>query len=149
MRRRGQVNWTVLVCMAMACATGGFVALQFKPGVQPSPVGPVVPGYDFAEVRAIAAANPAKAKLVGKAFADFAFVHERDTMPLTTGGLREQIARFESLVGPFTLERGAMPGFSAAATNGLVSALGKDDVPLDKTKSVPALKALAAACGVN
>jgi S1-C subfamily serine protease len=142
------VNLTVVLCVALLCGTGVYLAPQLRP-VAPVPVVPIVPGYDFAEVRAIAAANPAKAKLVGKAFADFAFVHERDTASLTTGGLREQIARFEGLVGPFTLERGAMPGFSAAATNGLVSALGKDDVPLDKAKSVPALKALAAACGVN
>lgn len=138
------VNLTVVLCVALVCGTGGYVALQFKPTANP---GVPVVSNDFAAVRAIAAANPAKARIVGKAFADLAWVHERDEACKTTGQLRQQIVRFEALLWAKTEMANALPGFSAAANAGMTAALGLEDAPLDKAKSVAALKALSQACG--
>ena len=119
----------------------------------PKPSTPVVPVLvvpaDLAAVaepiKAIASRNPVVAKEAGKAYQDFKDVVLRDEKRIvTTEDLRRAIQAFEELLWVKTNAVGALPGFSAQASQVVSTAIGKEVVPLDAAKRVRAGQALDA-----
>lgn len=121
-----------------------------KPVVPVDPVKPVVTvPADLASaaepIKAIAAGNPGIAKEVGLAMQDFKDMVLRDDKLLaTTEDLRTSIKTFETLLWIKTKAVGSMPGYSAAASQVMSTAIGTEVVPLDAAKRARAGQALDA-----
>jgi len=110
-----------------------------QPSPAPAPAPTVVVPADLAAaaepIKQIAMGNPAAAKSVGSAFRDFKEVVLRDESRLkTTDDLRLAIQTFEQLLWSKTTIAGSMPGFSAAASKVVSTAIGLESVPLDASK---------------
>ncbi len=108
---------------------------------------PAQPDSSFMAVRStVAAASSTQRRELARAWSDLAWVIERDQTLRTTAQLRMTLTQFEALLFARTSLAGAFPGFSAAANQLLLTRLGAEDKPIDRSAAVAALHELANAC---
>lgn len=149
----GTTNWPLMITVWLVLAIAGVIGYGYvtRPAVAPTTPA-VVPASPTADeqlrtIAALAASNPAHAKQIAAAYADFAAVLERpETVVASKESFRSANQRFQAALWANDPARPQLPGFSAAANAYLLGKMGAESGAFDEATRQATVAALRDIC---